>query len=131
MPNILVVDDSPLMRKLVPAHLNGMHDLHVSAAGDAVEALRLMQENRFDLVITDMHLEQNGMGGAGLVRSIRKIHGESMPIVVMSTDEESAEVTAAMHFGANEFLKKPFTGRGLQNCIGKFLESTIDGVQLH
>lgn len=124
MPNILIVDDSVLMRKLMQAHLGGMPNLTLCMASRADEALVQVQQGLFDLVVTDMQLDRNG-GGADLVRAIRMIYRkDALPIVVMSTDGSSAEVMAALAGGANEFLSKPFSAPVLKQCITRLLNST-------
>ena len=101
---MLVVEDSEITRMLVtgPLRANGMT---VHEATHGVEALRLLQTHRVDLVLTDIQMPQ--MGGLELVERIRARGAhKDVPIVVLSTLGTPEDRTRAMEKGANAYLVK-------------------------
>jgi two-component system chemotaxis response regulator CheY len=105
---ILVVDDSRIMREMLIACLRGMHDLRFTQAGSGLEAIEQISLQRFDLVLLDLNMPD--IGGVEVVEFIRaQDRLRHLPVVVVTTrgDERSRE--RALGAGANRFLTKPFT----------------------
>lgn len=103
---VLVVDDSALMRKLIPCILDGNESIQVvGTAMDGAFALRKIEELRPDVVTLD--LEMPRMDGIETLRVItRKYH---LPVIVCSTySREGAYITfKALALGALDFVAKP------------------------
>jgi CheY-like chemotaxis protein len=70
MPRVLIVDDDAVHRDLADRYLEGLPGLESQAAADGREALRLLGEGVFDLVLTDLYMP--GMDGLDLVGKIRE-----------------------------------------------------------
>ncbi|MFO1501145.1 MAG: response regulator [Verrucomicrobiota bacterium] len=102
---VLVVDDEQAVRDLTQALLQRL-GYSVAAAGSGVEALRLVDLERFDLVVTDLFMPE--MSGGELAREIRK-RDEQLPIVLI-TGARDAEVPP----GFMAVVYKPFTLSDLQ-----------------
>lgn len=106
--SILVVDDSGTMRSTVSLAL-ATAGYRVSAAGDGLEALRMLSQQEYDLVLTDVLMPE--MDGFLLMREIRR-HHPHLPIVVMSGGgtflTEDYCLRTARLFGASAVLPKPF-----------------------
>jgi len=102
---VLVVDDEEQIRTLVTTILAKL-GYPCEKADDGFEALKKMEENSFDAVITDIKMP--GMDGITLTREITQKH-RSVPVMVLTgyNDEGSAE--SAISAGAREFMKKPFS----------------------
>jgi two-component system chemotaxis response regulator CheY len=112
---ILIVDDSPSVRRRVRAGLEGVSHVVMEAA-DGATALALLQMNRVDMVITDMNMDV--MNGLELVSRIRLKHPRgSLPVLILTTeagDELKARGRAA---GADGWLVKPVDGPKLCEVV--------------
>jgi DNA-binding response OmpR family regulator len=115
-PLILVVDDDPQMRQVIRATLEE-EGLAVETAADARQALALAARCRPRLVVLDMGLPL--LDGAGLARELRAIHGESLPLMVISADGNVVE--KARKVGARTHLAKPFELNALIAAVQQVL----------
>ena len=105
LDRILVVDDTPIIRKSLEERLRGKR-LSVSTAGSIAEAEKRLAANNFDLIFLDMELPD----GDGRVFIERMSHSEAKPIVVMITANGSVErVVECMRSGAFDYVTKPFS----------------------
>ncbi len=104
MIKILIVDDEArillLLRSLLKA--NGYE---ASTAKDGVEALELLKQSAFDLVITDLRMSP--MDGMTLFREI-KVLFPTMPVILLTAYASVETAIEAMKSGAFDYLTKPF-----------------------
>ncbi|MGO8796241.1 MAG: protein-glutamate methylesterase/protein-glutamine glutaminase [Candidatus Sulfotelmatobacter sp.] len=103
---VLVVDDSALMRKLIPQILEGDRSIEVvGTAMDGTFCLKKIEELRPDVITLD--LQMPGMNGIDTLREIMR--RQPMPVVVVSSHStEGASVTfKALGLGAVDFVTKP------------------------
>ncbi len=103
---VLVVDDSALMRKLIPQILE--HDKSIQVVGTAMDGnfgLRKIKDLQPQVVTLD--LEMPGMGGLDMLKEIMRRH--RVPVIVVSSHSTSgASVTLkALALGAFDFVAKP------------------------
>ena len=103
---VLVVDDSALMRKLIPQILQG--DTSIQVVGTAMDGnfgLKKIEELKPQVVTLD--LEMPGMGGLDMLKEIMRRH--RVPVIVVSSHStEGASVTLkALALGAFDFVAKP------------------------
>lgn len=100
---ILVVDDEPMVRFLLTHFLEEEGHI-VDGAVDGVEALELLRQNAYDLLITDVHMPR--LSGIDLVRTLRH-QANAVPIVVA---DSYPDLFAESDVGAEAFalLAKPF-----------------------
>jgi two-component system chemotaxis response regulator CheY len=117
MPKILVVDDSPVVKKIVTTTL-AKKGFEVKEALDGVSALEILLSERIDLVITDLNMPK--MDGLQLTREIRKNPTyKRIPVIMLTTNP--SEEQKALEAGANLYLKKPVTSEELISHVQKFL----------
>ena len=103
---VLVVDDEPLNRMAVKFLLADL-GAEVSVAPSAEQALRLMAEQSFDVLLLDVRL--SGMSGLELAARVRAADAPQ-PVIAMMTGDVSAESRAAAdRAGADVFVAKPST----------------------
>jgi two-component system chemotaxis response regulator CheB len=103
---VLVVDDSALMRKLIPQILQTDPCIQVvGTAVDGIFGLRKIEELKPQVVTLD--LEMPGMGGLDMLKEIMRLH--QLPVIVVSSHStEGASVTLkALSLGAFDFVAKP------------------------
>jgi two-component system chemotaxis response regulator CheB len=106
MIRVLVVDDSALMRKLIPQLLERDNSIHViGTAMDGAFAIKKIEELKPDAITLD--LEMPRMDGIETLRHIMRQH--QVPVVVVSahTREGAATTFKALHMGAFDFVAKP------------------------
>jgi DNA-binding NtrC family response regulator len=111
MTRILVVDDEPNIRRLVSAILR-QQGYSVTEAADARMALAALDQERFDLVISDLHMP--GLSGIALTKRIRS-RDPVLPILIMSGDLD--EAYDALTARATAFLPKPFARDRLLKAV--------------
>jgi two-component system chemotaxis response regulator CheY len=121
--NVLIVDDSATMRKIVMRGLRqaGFDIGDCKEAGDGVEGLAALQGSKVDLILSDVNMPN--MNGLDFVKAVSEKLAAAAPPIVMITTEGSEEVIKeAMSRGAKGYLKKPFTPDKIQEVIGPFLK---------
>ena len=103
---ILVVDDEPQIRKLLRTRLE-YHNYKVIEGEDGEEALKLLREEKPDLLILDVGMPK--MDGYEVCRRIRKEEGISLtPIIVLTARSAGNDKIDSIEAGANTFIIKPF-----------------------
>jgi two-component system chemotaxis response regulator CheY len=119
--NVLVVDDSAMMRKIVIKNLKDCgFDVVVTEANDGVEGLEKFKAGAFDCVLSDWNMPN--MDGLTMVKEIRKLDPTKKVAVIMITTEGSADkVKDAVLAGANNYLAKPFTPDRFKEKLAKIL----------
>ncbi|MDX7950645.1 response regulator [Lichenihabitans sp. Uapishka_5] len=106
MTHVLVVDDSPVIRKVARRIFEKMQ-LEVSEAVDGQAALDSCTARMPDLILLDWNMPV--LDGFGFLRELRRLPTGGEPKVVLCTTENDvAHMARARHAGANAFLMKPF-----------------------
>ena len=119
-PRVLVVDDSITTRALIKNIIEeGGYD--VTAARDGVEALRLLREQPFDLVVSDVQMPN--MDGFALTEQIRKSEKLArLPVVLVTSLEGDSDRLRGLEAGANAYVgKSAFDHRVLLEVIAGLL----------
>lgn len=117
MKTILVVDDSPLIRKAIRRIIEPL-GFQVDEAEDGVAALCHMESGAtVDGILLDV--EMPNMDGLSFLRTLRSRADLAQPPVVMCTTRNTLDIiTAALQAGAQEFVMKPFD----QGILGNKLQ---------
>jgi two-component system chemotaxis response regulator CheY len=113
--NVLIVDDSSTMRKIVLRNLKqtGLAIGEVFQAGDGQEALAVLAENPVGLILCDWNMPN--MDGLGLVQAVRgNPDFAHIRIIMITTEGGESKVSEALASGANGYVKKPFTADDLE-----------------
>lgn len=107
MKNILVVDDSALMRKVLCDIINSDKRFQVQdRAFNGLEALEMLCKNKYDAVVMDLNMPR--MGGLELLKELQARKITAKILVVSSDAEKGAQITLdALELGALEFVQKP------------------------
>ncbi|HEY6448218.1 MAG TPA: response regulator transcription factor [Acidobacteriaceae bacterium] len=101
---ILVVDDEIQITRVLRASLSAQR-YDVRTANDPEEALRLFEEWKPDLLVTDLMMP--GMTGVDLCRAIRR--KSQTPILVLSVRDQEHSKVEALDAGADDYVTKPFS----------------------
>lgn len=108
MPRLLVTDDDPAIVGLVRATLEP-EGFEIVAAATGKEAVRLIQDDSFDLVILDIMMPE--MDGLEACRQIRLT--SEVPIIFLSAKDEEADKVVGFTLGGDDYVTKPFKPREL------------------
>ena len=117
---ILIVDDSPGMRKIIRKTLDmsGFVPAEYFEAGDGIEALRVLNERDVDIVFTDINMPN--MNGEELMEriSVTPDH-QHLLVLVVSTDRSEERMQRMLALGAKGYVTKPFVPRTLGYALTK------------
>lgn len=104
MKKILLVEDDPEITKLLKLHFNPqLYNLASSATGK--DALKLVTEGKFDLIILDITLPD--IGGMELCKTFRETN-QNTPIMMLTCRGEETDKVLALELGADDYVTKPF-----------------------
>jgi DNA-binding NtrC family response regulator len=118
MPNILIVEDEPKMRRLLELNL-GEDGFTTLSAGDAEAGIKLLREHAVDLVLTDLKLP--GMNGLEFLQAVKR-QNAALPVVVMTAFGSVETAVEAMKAGASDYVLKPFSLTEMRMVIHKELD---------
>jgi len=117
--SILVVDDDELQREVVSSLLGKLgYEVALSESGE--NAVELMADSAFDLVILDM-IMPGGIDGTETYRRLLEHHPDQRAILV-SGYAESERVAEALRLGAGQFLRRPLTLQQLAEAVRRELD---------
>ncbi len=102
-PRILIVDDERPIRRFLRTSLNA-HGFTIFEAADGEEALRMVAEQRPDLLVLDLGLPD--LDGIEVTRRLRE--WTQVPIIILSVREQESDKINALDAGADDYLTKPF-----------------------
>ncbi len=102
MADLLVVDDDESVRMFLAAVLEE-HAHRIVTAADGIEALTLLRQRSFDVVLADLDMPR--MDGMTLLRSVRREHPD-VEVILMTVQGSVEDAVAAMKAGAFEFLER-------------------------
>lgn len=103
--HLLVVDDNAENRDMLSRRLRAQ-GFTIAAAENGPEALRLLEEVPFDLVLLDVVMP--GMNGLEVLRDLRSRHAAAdLPVIMATAQDDSNDVVAALRLGANDYVTKP------------------------
>ncbi|MEM8963626.1 MAG: ATP-binding protein [Acidobacteriota bacterium] len=102
---ILAVDDESVNRQVIRNYLTGHpFDLVTASSGD--EALELLAQQSFDLVLLDVMMPR--VSGFEVCRVVREAHPmEELPVLFLTAKNRSSDVVTGLSLGANDYLAKP------------------------
>ncbi|AKA67491.1 MULTISPECIES: response regulator transcription factor [Clostridium] len=101
--NILVVDDDKSIRNLIKVYLEN-EGYNIMEASNGAEALVMINENNFDLVILDIMMPI--LDGISACIKIRETY--NMPIIFLSAKDEEIDKIQGLTVGADDYVSKPF-----------------------
>ena len=122
MAELLVVDDSKVMRDMIVACLRADPALRFSHAASGLEAIEQLSLKPFDLVVLDLNMPD--IGGIEVVEFIRgQDRLRHLPIVIVTTRGDETSRTRALSAGASRFMVKPFDPQTILAEVRGLLES--------
>jgi two-component system chemotaxis response regulator CheY len=106
--DILVVDDSKVMRDMIVACLRPRADFTFTHASSGLEAIERLSLKRFDVVVLDLNMPD--IGGIEVVEFVRGQDTlRDLPIIIVTTRGDDVSRTRSLEAGASRFMTKPFS----------------------
>lgn len=122
MNQILIVDDSPTIRRMVKAslaHLSGACEFVEAASG--LEAIERLALGAVELMVLDLNMpDMHGLEVLGFVRSHSKYR--QVPVIILTTRGDEASRVTALQQGATAYMTKPFAPESLASQARTLLE---------
>jgi len=117
---ILLVDDSALARKHIIRTLNGMGFENITQAENGREAVGLLDETMFDLIVTDYNMPE--MDGRELSAYIREQSSQTtVPIIMVTSEQDSSRLAAVQQAGVSAICDKPFDPENVRQLIQQLI----------
>ncbi|KAI9748292.1 MAG: hypothetical protein M4579_007264 [Chaenotheca gracillima] len=125
-PQILLVEDDSTCRRIGGKFLYSFK-CHIDSAFDGLEAVNKMNAgSKYDLVLMDIIMPNlDGVSACHLIRQF-----DATPIIAMTSNIRSDDITMYFAHGMNDVLPKPFTKEGLLNMLEKHLSHLKDPSKL-
>ncbi|KAF2152621.1 response regulator [Myriangium duriaei CBS 260.36] len=116
-PQVLLVEDDPTCRRIGSKFLYAFH-CTIDSALDGLEAVNKMNAgNKYDLVLMDIIMPNlDGVSATHLIRQF-----DNTPIIAMTSNIRSDDISMYFQHGMNDVLPKPFTKEGLLSMLEKHL----------
>lgn len=120
MKTILIVEDSATTRALIRAVIDEMGDFETVEASSGFEALKILPQQDYDLIITDINMPDiNGLELISFVKNNPRY--SHLPIIIVTTERSEEDKNRGMALGAAAYVTKPFKSPELQEILTKTL----------
>ncbi len=119
---VLIVDDSKTVRSMVKKTLQlaGIPVQSLHEAGNGAEALAIMQKQWVDIVFADVHMPE--MNGIEMMEHMSQDHIlVSVPVVVVSSDQNAGHIRRLEELGIRAYIKKPFRPETFRDVVQEIL----------
>ncbi|BDU50597.1 response regulator [Haliovirga abyssi] len=124
--SILIVDDSKVIREILPKMLKDLEVENIYLASDGVEGLEEYKKNRPEVILIDVKMpNKNGFEMMDDINNLKSDNRESKIIIMTSSVDENIKIQAAVR-GAKALLVKPFLKDELENAIKKVYYGNVD-----
>jgi two-component system chemotaxis response regulator CheY len=117
----LIVEDSPTMRQLLVFAMSRLRGVRVVEADDGLDALKKLQAQQFDIIITDINMPI--MDGLKLVKRVRSDERyKDIPIIIITTEGGEVDRQRALALGANAYITKPIRAPQVIDTVRELLK---------
>src|SRR5580692_956798 len=120
MQTILIVDDSPTIRRMVKTALGTLSNAAFSEAASGLQAIETLAITRVHLVVLDLNMPE--MHGLDVLRFIRSHDRyKDVPVMILTTRGDSTTRDGALQAGASAYMTKPFSPPALAASVAELL----------
>ena len=127
MTQILVVDDSKVMREMIIACLRALPDVSFVHASSGLEAIEKLSLAPFDLMVLDLNMPD--IGGIEVLEFVRGQDTlKELPVLIVTTRSDDQSRERLLQAGATRFLPKPFTPDAIIAEVRAILVGTAQSV---
>ena len=121
MPDILVIDDDPVIGKLFQKTVR-QYGSRVKYSASSLEALDILTRQQFDLIFLDLKMPV--LDGSELFAKIRQLDQE-VPVVIITGYPDSEIMERAAENGPFTIMKKPFSRNEIMNVVNSFIHKKM------
>lgn len=114
---VLVVDDSPMARKMLIKALPSNWDVQISQASNGLEALDAYRAGKADVMFLDLTMPE--LDGYGVLAALQK-EGLNCFVFVVSADIQPIAQERVKQLGAMAFVKKPVTAEAIESVLKQY-----------
>ncbi len=115
--SVLVVDDSPIARKMLIRSLPGTWDIEIAQAGNGLEALAAYRAGRVDLMFLDLTMPE--MDGYEVLETLRREDLNCL-VIVVSADIQPRAQERVLEMGAIAFIRKPVDADKVETVLRQY-----------
>src|SRR5204863_8940091 len=121
MYTILIVDDSPTIRRMVKTSLASLPGAMFEEAGSGLQAIEALAVSSIQMMVLDLNMPD--MHGLDVIRFVRS-HDQykDLPVMVLTTRGDEMSRDAAMEAGASGYMTKPFSPAALASAVREMLD---------
>jgi len=120
MYTILIVDDSPTIRRMVRASLDTLPDATFNEAASGLQAIESLAVTSVQMVILDLNMPD--MHGLDVLRFVRSHeHYKDVPVMILTTRGDQTSRDDALRAGASAYMTKPFSPATLSSSVRDLL----------
>ena len=119
----LVVDDSRVTRKVLIGALGRIGIEKVDQAGDGQEAIQLLENHSYDLILMDWNMPKKS--GIKALTELRDM-GITTPVIMVTTEAEKKSIVKAIKRGATNYIVKPFE----PDTLARKIEEVVNSLKL-
>ncbi|MBR2323129.1 MAG: response regulator transcription factor [Clostridia bacterium] len=126
MKKLLIVDDEEKIREVIKEYAE-FEGYLAEEASDGMEAVKMVKDGDFDLVIMDIMMPR--LDGFSAVKEIRKT--KNIPVIMLSARTEEYDKLFGFELGADDYVVKPFSPKELMarvNAVLKRNDASVSGV---
>ncbi len=115
--HVLLVEDN-VVNQMVAIEMLAMANITVTKAGNGIEAIELIKENKFDAVLMDVQMpEMDGLEATRIIR--RKYTSDELPIIAMTAHAMKGDREQCLEVGMNDYVAKPIDSIVLFSSLRK------------
>jgi DNA-binding NtrC family response regulator len=118
IPSVLIIDDDYAALKALSSLMTALGAQQVREAETAEEAMKLVEQERFDLIVSDYRLD--GMSGVEFLEKVRA-KGNQTPVLVLSGSPDKKGVIRTTQLKKADFFTKPFKIVELTDAVERLL----------
>ena len=120
MQTILVVDDSPTIRRMVRTALGALADVTFAEAGSGLQAIETLAIQPVQAIVLDLNMpDMHGLDVLKFLRSHQQYR--SVPVMILTTRGDETSREAALEAGATAYMTKPFSPSVLASSVKTLL----------
>ncbi len=119
MKKIMVVDDEPMIIRLVTKMLTPQYE--VVGASSGKQAIELFEKEAPNMVLSDLIMPE--MTGYDLLKRLKELYHTEVPFMFMTGDDDRSSESLGFELGASDYIKKPFKGDVLLRRVEKILKN--------
>lgn len=124
---ILIVEDELITQRYIKITLKKMGVENFESAMSAIEAIQLLKESSFNMILMDINIKGQ-IDGITLAKSI--LQDINIPIIFISAYNDDATIDEILEFSSDGFISKPFTSKDLEITIKMSYKNFVNRNQI-